>query len=427
MANICKNTITIIGLEEAPEIFVQELSKVMLKVDLDNMDPKRWGENPSIDGKSWYTTLVDEFRREGVYAARYGVLYPVKPYDRLGVTAPRFYCETKWEPLLDQLVAASKAFPTLIFHIDWWLQDGPSGEAVIKNGQVIELIKRRGSSYLFDWPLRYPKVSLLPAHLPFTLAQRAALRVQDAANIIEDLRCILDDHRFKHSSLRPFSECRDKQKTDKLQAGLTALHQSLIEQAKQLDFKDVFLEQHEMAERLPRILEHDNLVMQSLDLDPLLPVSGEAVRLSILPSKVAVMNSPYRAIVPVLHYLNADRTSGKYGNDPDGSAPPIDYQISYVCLTRSDMIQIKKLPDDDQTLFDIDITMTYGYGDAWREFNRVSNQARWKRNAELVAEVETKTAKVSDIFATKVAEKANLTIFNDFQTVEAALFAKVVD
>jgi hypothetical protein len=82
------------------------------------------------------------------------------------------------------------------------------------------------------------------------LAQRGALRVEDAINIIADLRNILDDDRFKNSPHTPFSDCRNKEKTEKLRAGLDSLHESLVDQAKQLDFKGVFLEE-ELKERLP--------------------------------------------------------------------------------------------------------------------------------------------------------------------------------
>jgi hypothetical protein len=239
MANRCKNTITIIGLEEAPETFVKELSRVMLRVDLDEMDPNRWGEDPSIDGKHWYASLVDEYRQEGAYAARYGILYPRKPYERLGVSAPRFYLETKWGPPLDKLVAASKTFPELMFHLDWWiLQDGPAGEFVIKNGRILEQIERRGSWYLFDWPILYPTISLLPAHLPYSLAQRGALRVEDAVDIVRELRRILEEGRFTGS---PCQAYRDQEKLKQTRQALDGLLEQMQEAAKQLTFEGVFI------------------------------------------------------------------------------------------------------------------------------------------------------------------------------------------
>jgi hypothetical protein len=421
MANICKNTITIIGLQEAPETFVKALSKAMFGIDLDAMDPTEWGENQSVDGTTWYSILTDEFRREGVYSARYGILNPKEPYSRLGVTAPRYYLETKWKPPIDEIFEASKTFPELTFHLDWWvLQDGPAGELVVKNGEVVEAVRRLGSWYLFDWPLLYPTVSLLPAHMPYTLAQRGALRIEDAIQTIDGLRRVLDDDRFKNSPHTPFSECRDSEKTEKLQAGLAALHDSLVDQAKRLDFKGVFLEERELTERHARVVEADEALMQSLGVEPLFPVHGKAVRFAILPFAVATISANCRAIVPVVHYLNADPISGTYKKQPDGSVPPIEWEIRYLCLTRTDIMRIKNLPDDDQTPFDIDITLAHSAWGIGHEFRRVSKQARWKKDPELAKGADLMAAEMSDAFAAKLAGRPGVTILDDFQDVETA-------
>jgi hypothetical protein len=120
MANICESKITVVGLEQDPESFVRELSKAMFQIDLDNLDPKKWGEDESVDGKTWYRGLVDQYRQKGSYPLTYCILYPHKPYNRLGVTAPRFHVDTKWEPPQQELTEASKAFPDLTFHLSWW-------------------------------------------------------------------------------------------------------------------------------------------------------------------------------------------------------------------------------------------------------------------------------------------------------------------
>jgi hypothetical protein len=239
MANICKNTITIIGLKEAPEIFAKGLSKVMFGIDLDNMDPRQWGEDESVDGTTWYAMLTEEYRREGVYAVRYGVLYPHERYSRLGVTAPRFYVETKWKAPLDEVLKASREYSELTFHLAWWLmQDGPVGEFVVRNGEFVESIKRNGSWYLFDWAILYPSLSLLPAHLPYTLAQRGALRVEDAINTIEDLRQIFDDARFTES---PYQHYRDHAKVEQTRKTLDGVLEQMQKAASQLNFEGVFV------------------------------------------------------------------------------------------------------------------------------------------------------------------------------------------
>ena len=239
MANTCKNTITVIGPKEAPESFVKALAKAMFGIDLDAMDPAMWGEDPNIDGKNGYSRLVDEYRREGAHAARYGILYPKEAYSRLGVTAPRYYLETKWEPPITEVSKASKAFGQMTFHLAWWLmQDGPTGELVIRNGEILESIRRRGSWYLFDWPILYPAISLLPAHMNYSLAQYGALRFENAIQIIEDLRQVLNDKSFTDSPCQPY---RDSKRVEQTRQALDGLLEQMQDAAKQLTFDGVFI------------------------------------------------------------------------------------------------------------------------------------------------------------------------------------------
>jgi hypothetical protein len=253
MANICESTITVIGLKESPESFAKVLSKAMFSIDLDNLEPKDWGEEESVDGKSWYRNLVDDYRRQRT--ARYCILYPKEPYEKLGVTVPRFYVENKWAAPVKELREASEAFPELTFHLDWWREpDGPSGELVIRNDDYIDELLRPSSWYFLDNAVLYP-ISLLPAHLPYTIAQRAALRLEDTIYIIDGLSQILDDYRFTNS---PFTEYRDTEKTKKHKALLTALRASMLEGAKQLDFDGVFLETSALTTKFRRSVTRQN-------------------------------------------------------------------------------------------------------------------------------------------------------------------------
>jgi hypothetical protein len=238
MANVCETTITVVGLNDAAEIFVKALSKAMFGVDLDNLNPKQWGENENVDGKGWYSKLVDEYRQQH-WSARYRILYPREPYNKLGVTAPRFYVETKWGPPVKEIREASKTFPELTFHLDWWIeQDGPTGELVIRNGDDIDEIVRPASWYLFDHIILYPTINLLPAHLPYTLAQRAALRIQDAIDCIEGLRKILNDGRFRES---PYEIERDPAAVGRTKKTLDELLLQMKNSAELLTFEGVFL------------------------------------------------------------------------------------------------------------------------------------------------------------------------------------------
>ncbi len=99
----------------------------------------------------------------------------------------------------------------------------------------------------------------------------------------------------------------------------------------------------------------------------------------------------------VIFYKNADPTTGKYVKGADGHVPPIQWELGYVDLSGFNLKQIKKLPDEDQTPYDIDIIMTHAESRAFGyEFNRASNKARWLQNPELVKEVEAAAERFRD-------------------------------
>jgi hypothetical protein len=240
MANTCGNRITAVGLQEAPETFINALSKAMFNIDLENPRLELWGDqNSGRTPQNWYRTLVEEYRTEGRSTASYCVLYIEKPYERFGIQAPRFYVETKWATPVEKLLKASRAFPHLIFHVEWIVRpDGPSGEYVLQNGIILEQVERTKSWYLFDNLCR-PITSLLPAHLPFTLAQHAGLRFEDAIQTIDSVCQILDDPRFTQS---PYQPLRNARKTGEVQKMLKALQTQMEQTARVLNFEGVFLE-----------------------------------------------------------------------------------------------------------------------------------------------------------------------------------------
>ena len=191
-----------------------------------------------MDGKNWYSRMVNEYRKQRS-RARYCIFYCYEQYNRLGVSAQRFYVETKNAPPVKELREASKAFPDLTFHLHWWLlQDGPSGELVIQNGDDIDEFWRPSSWYLFDPALLYPTVSLLPTYLPYSLAQRAALRVKDAIDTIENLRQILTDSRFTNS---PYELERDPTAVEQAKRVLNEMLLQMKSSAERLTFEGVIL------------------------------------------------------------------------------------------------------------------------------------------------------------------------------------------
>jgi hypothetical protein len=99
----------------------------------------------------------------------------------------------------------------------------------------------------------------------------------------------------------------------------------------------------------------------------------------------------------VIVYKNADAVTGKYVKNADGTFPPIEWELGYLDLSSFNMKQIRKLPDEDQSPYDIDIIMTHAEGRAFGyEFNRASSKARWLGNPEVVKEVQAAAERFKD-------------------------------
>jgi hypothetical protein len=84
-----------------------------------------------------------------------------------------------------------------------------------------------------------------------------------------------------------------------------------------------------------------------------------------------------------VEYTNADSKTGKYLE----KGVPIEWEIGYVDLSRANFRSIRKLPEEEQTVNDIDIIMTHADRAFGYEFHKAS-KARWRQNPELVKEVE---------------------------------------
>ena len=99
----------------------------------------------------------------------------------------------------------------------------------------------------------------------------------------------------------------------------------------------------------------------------------------------------------VVRYVNADATTGKYEKDASGNFPPVEFQIQFVRLSGFNMRQIKKLPDEDSSPFNIDIVMTHADGRAFGyEFNRKSNVPRWTLDPQVAAAVKAAASRFLD-------------------------------
>jgi hypothetical protein len=335
---------------------------------------------------------------------------------------------TKSEPKINALTDLSKKCEDSTFLLSygcWEIQH--NGQVVIRNGHVLASFDGPGYSGLFD-EIEHPCMDLFAPYLRTrTLTQCAEDRLQDAIGIVRGLRRIMDDERFRISPSTPYSDCRNQKQTEKVRAELDVLIDSMETQIRNLDFCGVLLEQSDLEHGLVRIAEESKSLMANLNLAHLLSNQNSAARFTILPFTSAVTKDPYRVLLPTLNYLNADRVSGKYAKDASGSFPPIVWEIKYACLRPSEVKQIMRLPDEDQTPFDVDLIMRsasdrhFGY-----ELCRASNNARWKLNPTLAKEVEEKAIELSRAFAAKLADKPGVTLFPDFRAVEAALFPKTM-
>ncbi|MFI5117165.1 MAG: hypothetical protein ACHP8B_10765 [Terriglobales bacterium] len=382
MANDCSNYLIVVGLEDQPAEFAKTLELAM-----------------------------------------YGCVVPDGEYYSVRVVKGRhmeFHFKTKWQPKLEALTALSekrKGIPFLLEYSCW--ESGFRGQAVIQNGKVVEHTNRvgyDGPAYLFA-DLTHPLVDLFSRYLePRTLALQAAGRLQDAIRIVEGLKKTLEDDRFAGSRYRDYG---DDEQLDRTLAGLTAMLDTMVADAAGISFEGVLLEEPSVTDRNARAkVAKVNERMKGLGLDCLVPDRDKAARFAILPFRAATVGNPLRIIVPVLHYTNADPDTGKYRMVADGSAPPIEWEIRYVELSRFELEGVKNLPDEGQTEYDIDIVLTRPNHTFNHELNRISSKARWKQTPELAEHVEKAAAEASDAFAAKLVGVAGVTIFDNFQSAD---------
>jgi hypothetical protein len=373
MANDCSNYLIVVGLEDQPDEFAKTLELAI------------YGRVAPSGG--FYSVETVQGRR----------------------TEFRFF--SKWQPPIDALraLSAERKGKTLLLEY-WCWESGFRGQAVIRDGEVVEHVHRvgyDGPSYLFA-DITHPIVDLSSRYLgPGTLAQQAAGRLQDAIRIVKGLKETLEDDRFAGSRYRDYG---DDQQVNKTLAGLTAMLETMIVDAAGISFEGVLLEESSVADRNARATVTER--MKGLGLDCLVPDRDKAARFAILPFRAATVTNPLRILVPVVHYTNADRDTGKYQKVADGSALSIEWEIRYVELTRFELEDVKRLPDEEQTEYDIDIVLKRPH-DTFYELNRVYGKARWKQDPERAEQVEKAAAEASDALAAKLTGKAGVEIFDD--------------
>jgi hypothetical protein len=98
----------------------------------------------------------------------------------------------------------------------------------------------------------------------------------------------------------------------------------------------------------------------------------------------------------VLHYTNAPSKDGKYRKDEHGRVPPIEWAIEYVQLGQTNYRDISELAPEGKVVTDLDIVMTHKDSGIGYKFVMATDNARWRQNEALVAEVKEACAKFMD-------------------------------
>jgi len=83
-------------------------------------------------------------------------------------------------------------------------------------------------------------------------------------------------------------------------------------------------------------------------------------------------------------YTNADQKTGKYTI----AGQPIEWEVGYVDLSRSNYRSVSNLAPEDSSVFDIDLVMSKKDNGIGYEFVLCATKAKWKLNPALAEEVE---------------------------------------
>lgn len=89
-----------------------------------------------------------------------------------------------------------------------------------------------------------------------------------------------------------------------------------------------------------------------------------------------------------LHYTNADAKTGTYEK-----GTPIEWEVGYVDLSRSNFRSVSGLAPEDSSVYDIDIVMSKKTSGIGYEFVAKATKAKWKQNPDLAEEVEAAAQK----------------------------------
>jgi len=158
-------------------------------------------------------------------------------------------------------------------------------------------------------------------------------------------------------------------------------------------------------------------VVADLGLNAIKSSPHGAVRFAMLPGKAAVVGNSSSVIVPVLRYLNADPTTGRYELKANSSMPAIEFEIGYLALSHPELDEINKLQEPEQSLYDIDVVMSVSSADFGRDFRRVCRRARWTMDPTTEKHVKAIIVDASSELAIKCAGRSDIELFADLESV----------
>lgn len=155
-------------------------------------------------------------------------------------------------------------------------------------------------------------------------------------------------------------------------------------------------------------------LIADLGLNPIRCSDGKIARFAVLPGRIALMGT--RFIVPAVHYLNAEPSTGKYVKRTDGSMPAIECEIGYLALSHSELGEIKNLKEPELSLYGIDIVMSASGPEFGREFRRVCNRARWTLDPATEKQVRAQITESPHELDTQCAERSDIELFADLES-----------
>jgi hypothetical protein len=109
-------------------------------------------------------------------------------------------------------------------------------------------------------------------------------------------------------------------------------------------------------------------------------------------------------------YTNAEDKTGKYSKDKNGNYPPVEWEVGYVDLSRSNYRSVSNLAPEDSTPYDIDLVMSKKDNGIGYEFVLAATKAKWKLNPDMAVEIEAAAQKFINDGGKKLISKLGRTL-----------------